>query len=193
MGKQLDKAGLARLWAKVKAIVPSRLRVYSGGTERLPPTNLAGACYMGDVSLGLGGQDVYFMSTTGSVEISVCTMGGTSSAPGKVYLDFSLNIETATTTGDGLMGAADKEKLDGVAEGANKYTLPVASTTVLGGIKIPPSTQIFVGNNYPIRLTSGTNYAYCELGTASSSRNGLMSTWDKAKLDEMYAWYEKQK
>lgn len=187
MGKQLDKAGLTRLWAKVKALVPSRLRVYAGETERLPPTTTASMCYPGDVSLGLGGSDVYFMSTTGGVTISVCGM------PGKLYLDFGLNIDTATADNDGLMGAADKEKLDGVAKGANKYTLPVATTNVLGGVRIPPSTQIFVGNNYPIRLTSGTNYAYCELGTASSSRNGLMSVTDKARLDEMYAWYEKQK
>ena len=33
------------------------------------------------------------------------------------------------------MTSADKNKLDGIATGANNYTLPVASTTTLGGIK----------------------------------------------------------
>jgi hypothetical protein len=34
------------------------------------------------------------------------------------------------------MSKKDKGKLDGIEEGANKYTLPVASTTTLGGIKV---------------------------------------------------------
>lgn len=41
----------------------------------------------------------------------------------------------ATTESSGLMSAADKEKLDGIATGANKYTLPVASSSTLGGVK----------------------------------------------------------
>ena len=42
----------------------------------------------------------------------------------------------ATTETPGLMSAADKAKLDGVAEGANKYELPTATSSVLGGVKI---------------------------------------------------------
>ena len=41
----------------------------------------------------------------------------------------------ATTSAAGLMSAADKSKLDGIASGANKYTLPTASKDVLGGVK----------------------------------------------------------
>lgn len=41
----------------------------------------------------------------------------------------------ATTSAAGLMSAADKTKLDGIATGANKYTLPVATNSTLGGIK----------------------------------------------------------
>ena len=33
------------------------------------------------------------------------------------------------------MSAADKKKLDGIAEGANKYSLPTATSNVLGGVK----------------------------------------------------------
>lgn len=36
----------------------------------------------------------------------------------------------------------EKEKLEGIAEGANKYTLPVASDTALGGVKIGSNVQI---------------------------------------------------
>lgn len=41
----------------------------------------------------------------------------------------------ATTTAHGLLSVADKKKLDSISEGANKYTLPVASLTILGGVK----------------------------------------------------------
>lgn len=40
----------------------------------------------------------------------------------------------ATTSTAGLLSAADKTKLDGIATGANKYSLPTASST-LGGVK----------------------------------------------------------
>ena len=34
------------------------------------------------------------------------------------------------------MTAADKKKLDGIATGANAYSLPTATGSVLGGVKI---------------------------------------------------------
>jgi hypothetical protein len=47
------------------------------------------------------------------------------------------HIHTAATTSvDGFMSAADKTKLNGIATGANNYSLPTASSTVLGGVKI---------------------------------------------------------
>lgn len=42
----------------------------------------------------------------------------------------------ATSSSAGLMTADDKAKLDGIATDANKYTLPIASATALGGIKL---------------------------------------------------------
>ena len=41
----------------------------------------------------------------------------------------------ATTSADGLMSKEDKAKLDGVANNANNYTLPAATTGALGGVK----------------------------------------------------------
>lgn len=43
--------------------------------------------------------------------------------------------DAASTEVDGLMSAADKAKLNGIAAGANKYVLPVASASALGGVK----------------------------------------------------------
>lgn len=41
----------------------------------------------------------------------------------------------ATTSSQGLMSAADKTKLNGIAQNANNYTLPVATADALGGVK----------------------------------------------------------
>ena len=41
----------------------------------------------------------------------------------------------ATASAAGYMSAADKSKLDGIATGANKYSLPTASSSTLGGVK----------------------------------------------------------
>ena len=47
---------------------------------------------------------------------------------GTVYTD-------ATQSASGLMSATDKKKLDGIAANANKYTLPNASSSTVGGVK----------------------------------------------------------
>lgn len=41
----------------------------------------------------------------------------------------------ATTSTAGLMSASDKAKLNDIEDGANKYTLPTASSSTLGGVK----------------------------------------------------------
>ena len=48
----------------------------------------------------------------------------------------------ATTSAAGLMTAADKTKLNGIATGANNYSLPTASGSILGGIKVGSNLSI---------------------------------------------------
>lgn len=45
-------------------------------------------------------------------------------------------LSEATTSAKGLMTAADKTKLDGIDANANNYSLPAATTSALGGVKI---------------------------------------------------------
>lgn len=45
----------------------------------------------------------------------------------------------------GLMTAADKIKLDGITAGANKYSLPAATASTLGGVKIGSNISINSG------------------------------------------------
>lgn len=48
----------------------------------------------------------------------------------------SLELPAVTSKYAGLMTAPMYNKLQGIAEGANNYTLPVATTSVLGGVKV---------------------------------------------------------
>ena len=68
-------------------------------------------------------KSVESMPTSDLVQLHMTKADGTES---------SVNIEGATTTASGVMSAADKQKLDGLS----KYTLPIASATALGGIKL---------------------------------------------------------
>lgn len=64
----------------------------------------------------------------------------------------------ATTTIHGLMSSGDKKKLDGIQSGANKYTLPVASTATLGGVK-PDGKTITIGQDGTITAQSSATAA----------------------------------
>lgn len=93
----------------------------------------------------------------------------------------------------GLISVADYEKLDSIAEGANKYTLPVATSGARGGIKIGFAQT---GKKYPVQLQN--EQAYVEVpwsdtkytlptatssvlgGVKVSSSNGL--TMDNGQL-----------
>lgn len=88
----------------------------------------------------------------------------------------------------GLIKGSDKKKLDSIAEGANKYSLPVANANNLGGIRIGYS-PLAGTQNYPIVLDNN-NKAYVnvpwkntEYSVATTSANGLMSSADKTKLN----------
>lgn len=79
-------------------------------------------------------------------------------------------VPTATTTYSGIMSSTDKVKLDGIASGANNYSLPVATETTLGGIKVSMPAYD-TGTLWPIILDNN--------GAAYTSINGL----DKNNLD----------
>lgn len=75
-------------------------------------------------------------------------------------VDWSMisDIPAATTTQSGIMSAADKSKLNGIASGANNYTLPVATADTLGGIKTGFNESL-TGYNFPVRLDDEGNAA----------------------------------
>lgn len=95
-------------------------------------------------------------------------------------------IPAATTSLAGLMTGVDKTKLDGIATGANNYSLPVATSTVLGGIELFSDTVQSVAANavsttasrtYGIQLNSAgqavVNVPWSDTNTTYSAGNGI--------------------
>lgn len=68
----------------------------------------------------------------------------------------SIYLGQASKLRAGVMTASDKSKLDGIANNANNYSLPTASSTIKGGITLGYSQN---GKNYPVMLDS-TGKAY---------------------------------
>lgn len=64
-------------------------------------------------------------------------------------------IGNATTSAAGLMTAAMVTKLNGIAAGANAYSLPLASSSTRGGVKIGYTQS---GKNYPVQLSNEKMY-----------------------------------
>ena len=85
--------------------------------------------------------------------------------------------------------AEDKEKLDGIAEGATAYVLPLAASQTRGGAKTGYTAN---GRNYPVQLDREQMYVNVPwtdtdttYGPATASAAGLMSAEDKGKLDNL--------
>ena len=78
--------------------------------------------------------------------------------------DSYLQMYNADSNINGLMSYQDKIKLDGIASGANNYSLPVSSNTTLGGIKVSMPAYD-TGTSWPIILDNN--------GVAYTSINGL--------------------
>lgn len=78
---------------------------------------------------------------------------------------------SATTATAGLMSAADKAKLNGIAEGANKYTLPTATTATVGGVK-SGSTVTSASGYTAAPIIGGIPY-YKDTNTTYTGANGI--------------------
>ena len=110
------------------------------------------------------------------------TLSGTSENPvqNKV-INAALAGKVDTVTGKGLSTNdytdAEKTKLAGIAEGANAYTLPVATTSILGGVKQGANVTIALDGTL-----SATDTTYAE---ATTTVAGLMSAADKTKVNNM--------
>ena len=74
----------------------------------------------------------------------------------------------ATSTSDGLMSKEDKQKLDGL----HNYTLGVATTTTLGGVKATAGNAVTIGSDGAIGIAD-----------ARTVQTGERDKWNKAGTD----------
>ena len=81
----------------------------------------------------------------GTVTLKLTKVAGGSAT----NVPFTVTIPLATGSANGVMSATDKAKLDTVDENANNYSLPLASASTRGGIKIGYTTT---GKNYAVQL-----------------------------------------
>lgn len=81
----------------------------------------------------------------------------------------------ANTTSDGLMSASDKSKLDGIAVGANAYSLPNATSSVLGGVKVGSNISVSSGtiSLTKANVTTALGYTPPTSDTTYSAGTGL--------------------
>lgn len=90
---------------------------------------------------------------------------------GSSWIAISANsIPIATSDTDGKMSAAMAAKLNGISEGANNYTLPAATASVLGGVKI--------GSNINI------NSDVISVNNASTTQKGVVQLIDSSDTED---------
>ena len=90
---------------------------------------------------------------------------------GSSWIAISANsIPIATSDTDGKMSAAMAAKLNGISAGANNYTLPAATASVLGGVKI--------GSNINI------NSDIISVNNASTTQKGVVQLIDSSVTED---------
>lgn len=117
---------------------------------------------------------------TGDEYVQYCYVGDTAGTwtygPWKKVIK---SDDVATTSAAGLMSAADKTKLNGIAEGANKYTLPKANSSTLGGVKIAlGASDAEAMGLMPVVENAVDGCLYSEIGVSSvttGTANGTIS------------------
>lgn len=150
------------------------------------------------VALGIPGQDTTYSTFKAATSSAA---GGTGLVPAPAagaqskYLRGDGTWQTppnttynvATDEANGLMSATDKEKLDGIATGANKYTHPTFSSHNAGLYKITVNGEGHVTAATAVTKTDITDLGIPSTNTtysnATTSADGLMSSEDKTKLN----------
>lgn len=105
--------------------------------------------------------------------------------------DNNTTYSAATTSADGLMTSTMVTKLNGIAEGANAYSLPTASSSTLGGIKVGSNLSISNGVlSVPAAsgTTAGVTIVYPAAScTTFSSDSGTVTPLAVQKGAKMFA------
>lgn len=167
----LDKKGLTTVWAAIKNTFTSKSDADGKYAKKL---DLEDYIKKGDAV-----NDLSFINDTDRVELGIYNYDGYTLATGY--------INAADYKYAGVMTAADKNKLDGISSGANKYTLPVASAIALGGIKVATNKN---GTQWPICVNDNGVACTCIDGLSQGYDNSIDSLLVKDDDDHSakYGW-----
>lgn len=101
----------------------------------------------------------------------------------KTKFDTKVDKETGKGLSTNDYTTAEKTKLAGIEEGANKYTLPTAAKDTLGGVKTTSTVTSASGYTASPIISGVPYYKDTTYAVVTTSANGLMSASDKTKLD----------
>lgn len=151
-------------------------QAYTGGTGISVVSNSISVKYDNDTIKIDGSGNLYIPTISYNDLSDTLTAGDNISIVNNVISATDTTYSAATTDTAGLMSALDKQKLDSLTT----YSLPIANTTTLGGIK-PDGTTIIVDNETGIASVPTPT-----IPDATTSVSGLMSATDKAKLNGIH-------
>lgn len=152
----LDKKGLTTVWAAIKNTFTSKSDADGKYAKKV---DLEDYIKKGDAV-----SDLSFIHDTDRVELGIYNYDGDILATGY--------INEADYKNAGVMSSVDKNKLDGISSGANKYTLPVASAIALGGIKVATNKK---GTQWPICVNDNGVACTCIDGLSQGYDNSINS------------------
>lgn len=170
MSKFLDNNGLLYLWQKVKDYVTTKTP-----TKTSQLTNDSGFITSKEVPAAITIDTALSSSSTNPVQNKV--------------INTALGNKVDKVSGKGLSTndytTTEKNKLAGIEAKANNYSLPVADSETLGGVMIGSEVQIGSDGAFkPVGKDTASGWLYSEFPTAATtSKDGLLTKTDKAKLD----------
>ena len=186
MGQFLTKDGLSHVWLTLKSKLNAKV-------DKVDGKQLSTNDYTTAENNKLAGLSNYSHPTSaGNKHIPAGgaagkILGWASDGTAQWVDDKNTTYGDATQSAHGLMTAADKTKLDGIAAGANKYVHPSYTAAAAGLYKVTVDASGHVSATTAVAKSDitalgipSTNTTY---GAASQSANGLMSAADKKKLD----------
>lgn len=152
-------------WEKIGThTVKVDLTPYAKKTEAVIDMVFSGVASDGSSTSNTSIRNLVYTLGDGSVKVADVPLAEPRTTGGRPYVGQN-----------GFMRASDKAKLDGIADGANNYTLPTASASVLGGILIGYGTS---GRNYAV-LLDGSGKAYVNVPWTDTNTTYDLSPYAK--------------
>lgn len=145
----LDDNGLLYFWQKIKTLLAGKVDTVSG-------KGLSTNDYTTAEKNKLAGLSNYSLPTASATVLGGVKVGTNLSIAEGVLSAKDTTYSNASSSTAGLMSGTDKAKLDGIASGANNYSLPTASSSVLGGVKVGSNLSI---NSSGVLSATNTTYS----------------------------------